>query len=176
MPNKEDPAGHLKKYAWKPGESGNPNGRPLGAKNKVKYTREAFEDAAGLSPGEMLAQIARRQFAQNTNQGDAGCIKAITEANKYLEPTQDAKSAAEERIEDMSEEDLMTRLLELTQTDSKDTSKHQEKDMLIKTSLQKLPTLTEIFFGKGINPATDKPYIVKETPKKKEVSKKTLGE
>ena len=27
------------------------------------------------------------------------------------------------------------------------------------TSLQKLPTLTEIFFGKGIDPATDKPYI-----------------
>ena len=26
------------------------------------------------------------------------------------------------------------------------------------TSLQKLPTLTEIFFGKGIDPATDKPY------------------
>ena len=44
------------------------------------------------------------------------------------------------------------------------------------TSLQKLPTLTEIFFGKGINPATDKPYIVKETPKKKEVSKAKLGE
>ena len=27
------------------------------------------------------------------------------------------------------------------------------------TSLQKLPTLTEIFFGKGIDPATDKPYV-----------------
>jgi len=26
------------------------------------------------------------------------------------------------------------------------------------TNLQKLPTLTEIFFGKGIDPATDKPY------------------
>ena len=27
------------------------------------------------------------------------------------------------------------------------------------TSLQKLPTLTEIFFGKGIDPATDEPYV-----------------
>jgi hypothetical protein len=49
-----------------------------------------------------------------------------------------------------------------------------------KTSLQKLPTLTEIFFGKGINPATDKPYVVKETrvtsetPKKNGMSKKKL--
>jgi len=41
------------------------------------------------------------------------------------------------------------------------------------TSLQKLPSLTEIFFGKGIDPATDKPYK-KVAPKKKVVSKKKL--
>ena len=124
MPNKEDPAGHLKKYAWKPGESGNPKGRPLGSKNKLKLTKEAFEEIAGISPGEMLAMIAQRQFAQSTTNGDAMAIKAITEANKYIEPTQDAKTANEEKVEDMSEEDLMTRLLELTKTDSKSTAKH----------------------------------------------------
>ena len=124
MPNKEDPAGHLKKYAWKPGESGNPKGRPLGAKNKLKLTKEAFEEIAGISPGEMLAMIAQRQFAQSTTNGDAMAIKAITEANKYIEPTQDAKTANDEKVEDMSEEDLMTRLLELTKTNSKDTAKH----------------------------------------------------
>ena len=124
MPNKEDPAGHLKKYAWKPGESGNPKGRPLGSKNKLKLTKEAFEEIAGISPGEMLAMIAQRQFAQSTTNGDAMAIKAITEANKYIEPTQDAKTANEDKVEDMSEEDLMTRLLELTKTDSKGTAKH----------------------------------------------------
>ena len=124
MPNKEDPAGHLKKYAWKPGESGNPKGRPLGSKNKLKLTKEAFEEIAGISPGEMLAMIAQRQFAQSTTNGDAMAIKAITEANKYIEPTQDAKTANDEKVEDMSEEDLMTRLLELTKTDSKGTAKH----------------------------------------------------
>ena len=124
MPNKEDPAGHLRKYAWKPGESGNPKGRPLGSKNKLKLTKEAFEEIAGISPGEMLAMIAQRQFAQSTTNGDAMAIKAITEANKYIEPTQDAKTANEEKVEDMSEEDLMTRLLELTKTDSKGTAKH----------------------------------------------------
>tara|TARA_R100000656_G_scaffold35874_1_gene30735 strand:- start:140 stop:514 length:375 start_codon:yes stop_codon:yes gene_type:complete len=124
MPKKNDPAGHLKKYAWKPGESGNPNGRPLGSKNKLKLTKEAFEEIAGISPGEMLAMIAQRQFAQATVAGDAMAIKAITEANKYIEPTQDAKTANDEKVEDMSEEDLMTRLLELTKDDSKDTAKH----------------------------------------------------
>ena len=124
MPKKEDPAGHLKKYAWKPGESGNPKGRPLGSKNKLKLTKEAFEEIAGISPGEMLAMIAQRQFAQSTTNGDAMAIKAITEANKYIEPTQDAKTANEDKVEDMSEEDLMTRLLELTKADSKGTAKH----------------------------------------------------
>jgi len=124
MPKKIDPAGHLKKYAWKPGESGNPNGRPLGSKNKLKLTKEAFEEIAGISPGEMLAMIAQRQFAQATVAGDAMAIKAITEANKYIEPTQDAKTANDEKVEDMSEEDLMTRLLELTKDDSKETAKH----------------------------------------------------
>ena len=124
MPKKNDPAGHLKQYAWKPGESGNPKGRPLGSKNKLKLTKEAFEEIAGISPGEMLAMIAQRQFAQSTTNGDAMAIKAITEANKYIEPTQDAKTANDEKVEDMSEEDLMTRLLELTQGDPQDTAKH----------------------------------------------------
>ena len=123
MPKKDDPAGHIKQYSWKPGESGNPNGRPLGSKNKMKYTKEAFENAAGLSPGEMLAKIAARQFAQNTNQGDAGAIKAISEANKYIEPTQDAKTAAEERVEELSTDDLLARILELTE-EGIDESKH----------------------------------------------------
>jgi transcription-repair coupling factor (superfamily II helicase) len=123
MPNKDDPAGHLKKYAWKPGVSGNPKGRPLGSKNKIRLTKEAFEEVAGLSPGEMLAQIAQRQFAQQTAAGDAMAIKAITEANKYIEPTQDAKTATEEKAEDMSESELMNRLLELTKEEA-DSHKH----------------------------------------------------
>lgn len=125
MPKKDDPAGHLKQYAWKPGESGNPNGRPLGSKNKLKLTKEAFEEVAGVSPGEMLAQIAQRQFAQKTAAGDAMAIKAITEANKYIEPTQDAKTAAEDRVEDLSEEELLERILELTD-EALDAKKHQE--------------------------------------------------
>jgi hypothetical protein len=123
MPKKEDPAGHLKKFAWKPGESGNPNGRPLGSKNKLKLTKEAFEEVSGISPGEMLAMIAQRQFAQKTAAGDAMAIKAITEANKYIEPTQDAKTAAEEKVEELSEDELLARILELTD-EALDESKH----------------------------------------------------
>ena len=118
MPKKEDPAGHLKQYTWKPGESGNPNGRPLGSKNKLKLTKEAFEEIAGISPGEMLAMIAQRQYAQSTAAGDA-----MAEANKYIEPTQDAKTAAEEKVEELSTDDLLARILELTD-EGIDESKH----------------------------------------------------
>ena len=123
MPKKIDPAGHLKKYTWKPGESGNPNGRPLGSKNKLKLTKEAFEEVAGVSPGEMLAMIAQRQFAQKTAAGDSMAIKATTGANKYIEPTQDAKTASEDKVEDLSEEELLERILELTD-EALDAKKH----------------------------------------------------
>jgi len=62
----------------------------------------------------MLAMIAQRQFAQKTAAGDSMAIKAITEANKYIEPTQDAKTASEDKVEDLSEEELLERILELT--------------------------------------------------------------
>ena len=126
MPNKEDPAGHLKKYAFKPGQSGNPNGRPIGSKNKSKYTKEVFEAAAkaGLSAAEMLVAIATRQFAEGTRQGDALALKAITEANKYIEPTQDAKAAQEVNAEDMSEKELMAKIMELTSEESESKSSH----------------------------------------------------
>lgn len=127
MPKKDDPAGHLKQFTWKPGESGNPNGRPLGSKNKLlKLTKEAFEEISGMSPGEMLAMIAQRQYAQSTAAGDAMAIKAITEANKYIEPTQDAKTASEEKVEELSTDELLSRILELTDEnmDGSSGSKH----------------------------------------------------
>ena len=42
------------------------------------------------------------------------------------------------------------------------------------TSLQKLPTLTELFFGKGIAPAPNKPYP-KAAPKKGAIEKKVVS-
>jgi len=71
----------------------------------------------------MLAMIAQRQYAQSTAAGDAMAIKAITEANKYIEPTQDAKTAAEEKVEELSTDDLLARILELTE-EGIDESKH----------------------------------------------------
>jgi hypothetical protein len=101
-----------KPYRFQPGVSGNPNGRPKGSKTKITLTKEAFEEVAGLSPGEMLAMIAQRHFAQNTAAGDALAIKAIMEANKYIEPTKDAL-AENENVTEMSREEITSRLKNL---------------------------------------------------------------
>ena len=101
-----------KKHRFQPGVSGNPSGKPKGAKNKITLTKEAFEAVAGLSPGEMLATIAQRHFAQCTAAGDQIAIKAIQEANKYIEPTKDAVAAGS-TVEDMSSAEIVDRLKNL---------------------------------------------------------------
>jgi len=101
-----------KESRFKPGVSGNPGGRPKGSKSKITLTKEAFEEVAGLSPGEMLATIAQRHFAQCTAAGDQIAIKAIMEANKYIEPTKNVM-AERGKVADMSKEEIKSRLKNL---------------------------------------------------------------
>ena len=96
---------------WKKGQSGNPAGKVRGTKNKLTTVKEAAERGEGLSPGEMLMEIARRNFAQRTASGDNIAMKAIIEANKYIEATEDAKldSGA---LKDMTDEEINDALIE----------------------------------------------------------------
>ena len=100
------------KQHWKKGESGNPNGKPVGSKNKLTLTKEAFSRGEGLSPADMLVEIARRNFAQATTAGDSLAMKAIIEANKFIEPTADAE-VIKENVKDVSTEDLQARVFQL---------------------------------------------------------------
>jgi len=93
------------KQHWKAGESGNPKGKPIGSKNKLTLTKEAFSRGEGLSPADMLVEIARRNFAQATTAGDSLAMKAI-------EPTADAE-VIKENVKDVSTEDLQARVFQL---------------------------------------------------------------
>jgi hypothetical protein len=114
MPFKKGEVQHpnAAKQHWKKGESGNPKGKPLGSRNKLTLTKEAFSRGEGLSPADMLVEIARRNFAQATTAGDNLAMKAIIEANKFIEPTADAE-VIKENVKDVSTEDLQARVFQL---------------------------------------------------------------
>ena len=94
---------------WKKGQSGNPAGKPKGAKNKLTLVKEAAERGEGLSPGEMLMEIAHRNFSQHTSTGDNIAIKAIIEANKYIETSKDAEIGSE-KLKEMTDEEIREEL------------------------------------------------------------------
>ena len=89
---------------WLPGTSGNPAGKPKGARNKITLVKEAVMRGEGLSPAEMLHEIAMRNFAQQTTTGDNIAMKAIVEMNKYIEIS--AETEAKKDVTLMSDEEL----------------------------------------------------------------------
>ena len=97
---------------WVKGISGNPKGKPAGAKNKLTLVKEAAERGEGLSPGEMLMEIARRNFAQRTVSGDNIAMKAIIEANKYIEVSKDAEVDVS-KLKEMTDEEINAELVKM---------------------------------------------------------------
>lgn len=99
---------------FQPGVSGNSNGKPTGAVNKITLVKEAIAKGEGLSPGEMMMEIAARNFGKDSTAGDALALKAIIEANKYIEPSADTKAVIESSsVGDMTDEELDKEILTL---------------------------------------------------------------
>ena len=108
------------KTRFKPGVSGNPGGRPKGSMNKNKNTgatvMEAFADLNDrlMSNGEMLAAIAEKALREDTMTGLKIALECVKEANKYIEPTMDAKEISKHRaVTDISTKEIEERLLRI---------------------------------------------------------------
>lgn len=108
----ENPTESQKANRFQPGVGGNPRGKPKGAKNKLTLVKEAAERGEGLSPAEMMMEIARRNYSQQTLSGDNLALKAIIEANKYIEATADTKATLKD-VKEMTDEEIHSEVLRL---------------------------------------------------------------
>jgi len=96
------------------GVSGNKAGKAAGTLRKVTLVKEAIAKGEGLSPAEMMMEIAARNFGKDSTAGDALALKAIIEANKYVEVTEDTRATIEAAdVDDMSDAELDKEILKL---------------------------------------------------------------
>lgn len=77
----------LKKHAWKKGESGNPNGRPKGAKNRSTTARKWLNvNIKAVNPlsleEEQMSQedLMTLALIKKARQGDVGAYKALLDS------------------------------------------------------------------------------------------------
>ena len=73
---KRNPADHLASYRWKPGESGNPNGRPKG-RSITAHLRDALADLD--AEGQEAAQAIARVLVTLAAGGDVAAAKVVLE-------------------------------------------------------------------------------------------------
>lgn len=103
----------LAKYRWEKGQSGNPNGRPVGRKNKLKSPEEVSgiaQDLIGLDPVETLAHITNIAIANGDYQL---AMRGATELAKYTAVPTSKVITEVDSADELSREQLESRLDEL---------------------------------------------------------------
>ncbi len=81
MTDKQEKGKSLKENQWKAGESGNPNGRPKGSKNKVTLIREALEENAMEAISKDVVLVLQKAVELALD-GDGAMIKLV--ADKFI--------------------------------------------------------------------------------------------
>lgn len=90
MPLPTEKRAHL----WKPGQSGNPAGRPVGAKNKLTLIRQALEGELRIQLGPHMADILLVAI-NKAKEGNDSMIKLLVD--KCLPTTKGDDGMGEEQ-------------------------------------------------------------------------------
>jgi hypothetical protein len=82
---------------WKPGQSGNPSGRPKGTKNKVTLMKIALEGELRTQLGPHMASILAKAIDM-ANKGDPGMIKLLIDKTVPTTKASDDEASDKEKI------------------------------------------------------------------------------
>lgn len=83
---------------WKPGQSGNPAGRPKGAKNKITYLKLVLEGELRVQIKEHMAEIMAVAI-QKAKEGDNSMIKLLLDKTMASSKSADDEDVAKEKIQ-----------------------------------------------------------------------------
>lgn len=76
--NPNPPTEHLAQSQWKPGQSGNPAGRPVGARSRTTLVRELLE--ARLDANHDYAQAMTKAVMEKAMTGDVPAYKELMDS------------------------------------------------------------------------------------------------
>lgn len=84
-------------HLWKPGQSGNPKGRPKNSKNKITLMKQALEGELRVQLGPAMASILQIAI-DKALEGDTQMIKLLLDKTLPTTKAADDEEAGREKI------------------------------------------------------------------------------
>lgn len=82
-----------KAHLWQKGQSGNPNGRPLGSKNKITLIRQALEGELMIQLGPAMAEVMSKAI-ELAKGGSESMIKLLVDKTLTSRKADDNEDAS----------------------------------------------------------------------------------
>lgn len=96
MPN--EPIKTKNVHLWKPGQSGNPKGRPVGSKNKITLMKQALEGELRTQIGPHMAEVVAKAL-QMAKEGNESMIKLLIDKTVPTTKASDDEAETKEKVQ-----------------------------------------------------------------------------
>lgn len=87
-----------KKHLWKPGQTGNPSGRPVGTKNKITQQKIGIEAQLRDQLGEYMPEVLQKAI-EMALAGDRAMLKVLLEFNISKAVALEDSSEGKDRVQ-----------------------------------------------------------------------------